>query len=142
MTPQQITVMIRMKDSGQSNWEVAKHIGCNQFTVSKVYKQWKEETTVEMQKRSGRPRKTNEKMARVIWQTSNKDCFKCANLIRSCLLKHYGHPEQSGIGSMKGDCLADRHRRSCSLVCKTMCRRLEWARQHAHFLAENWKNVF
>ena len=51
-----------MKDSGQSNRKIAKHIGCNQSTVSKVCKQWKEEKTIEVQKRSGRPRKTNEKM--------------------------------------------------------------------------------
>ena len=43
MTPQQKAIIIRMKDNGQTNREVAKHIGCNQSTVSKVYKQWKED---------------------------------------------------------------------------------------------------
>ena len=145
MTPQQKAIIIRMKDNGQSNREAAKHIGCNQSIVSKVYKRWKEERSVEVQKRSGRPRKSNEKMDRVIWRMSKKDRFKSANLIRPCLLKHYGLSLSSrtvrrrlnegglfGRSAQKKPFISLHNRRR---------RRLEWARQHVHFSVEDWKNV-
>ena len=45
MTPEQKQIIINIKNHGESDCTV-KYIGCNQLTVSRGYKRWREEHTV------------------------------------------------------------------------------------------------
>ena len=60
--PRTKTNFINMKNHGGSDYAVAKYVGCNQSTISRVYEKWREEHTVAVQQRSGRPRKTDVRM--------------------------------------------------------------------------------
>ena len=102
-----------------------------------------ERRSVEVQKRSGRPRKSNEKMDRVIWRMSKKDHFKSANLIKSCLLKHYGLSLSSRTVRHRlneGGLFGRSAQKKPFISLHNRHRRLEWAK-HVHFSVEDWKNV-
>ena len=97
ITPEQKQNINNIKNHGESDQTVTKYVGCNQSTESKVYKRWREEHIVAVQQRSGRPRKTDERMDRVIWRLSKMNRFKTATFIRSFLLKQYGLSVSSRI---------------------------------------------
>ena len=75
---------------------------------------------------------------------SKKDRFKCANLIRSCLLKHYGlslSTRRVRHRLNEGGLFGRSPQKKLFISLHNRCRRLEWARQHAHFSVEDWKNM-
>ena len=140
MNPEQKQIIINMKNHGESDRSVAKYVGCNQSTVSRVYERWREEHTVAVQQRSGRPRKTDEKTDRVTWRLSKKNRFKTATFIRPFLLKQYGLSVSSktvrrrlnegklfGRSALKKPFINLRNRRL----------RVEWAKKHEHFTVED-----
>ena len=59
ITPEQKQIINNVKNHGKPDRTVAKYVGCNQSTSSRVYERWREEHAVAVQQRSGRPRKTD-----------------------------------------------------------------------------------
>ena len=76
MIPEQKQIINNMKNHGEPDRIVNKYVGCNQSTGSRVYERWREEHTVAVQQRSGRPRKADERMDRVIWRLSKRTDLK------------------------------------------------------------------
>ena len=144
MIPEQKQIIINMKNHGESDRTVAKYVGCNQSTVSRVYKRWKEEHTVPVQQRSGRPRKTDERMDQVIWRLNKKDRFETATFIRSFLLKHYGLSLSSRTirRRLNEEKLFGRSAWKKPFInLRNRCLQVEWAKKYEHFTVENWMNV-
>lgn len=139
------TAIIALNEhSSLTQKEIGERYGISQNAVSSILKRYRETGSIEVAKRSGRPRKTTPRVDNMMKREVKKHPFASASEVKSALapaldhmaLRTVRHRLQKDL-----DMPVKTPRKKPLLTEKARKKRLAWCRKYRNWTAEEWKRV-
>ena len=136
--------IVRAKQSGSTDREVADLFHVNQSSVSRIFMRYKKTKSVERLSGSGRPKKTSERLRRSLQRSSKSDPRKTAVDIAKEANEEFGVEISRQTASRimeEANLFARRPAKKPLISKKNQKARLKFARAHLGWTSADWAKV-
>jgi transposase len=135
-------IIVEKFSSGKKAKQISNELGISVRTLNHKWKRYREEGTLALKSRSGRPRKTSPGEDRLIVRQVQQDPFvSCkkilSNIQRPDLSKHTIRRRLIRVGNFK----CRRAAKKPWLREPNRVKRLEWAQNHINWTLDQWRSV-
>ena len=129
---------------GATQKQAARRFGVSQGEISKLIRKWNQTGGVVDRRRSGRPRKTNQRQDRHLLRLARQNRFMSAMQLRNTWRQQLGYPisrETTNKRLLQAGYRARRPIRRPLLTQRHRAARLRWATYRQHWNARTWNRV-